>query len=121
MHAEHGVKLGRVGRPGGQRRRHAIAPQPGIAGEEVELVPDLQGKKAARMVGAQPQQRLRGIVPAPIDEMIDGGEMALLPRRDDVRRRRVMRIERRRNAGGFGAKPGLATVAASAAASGSPL
>ena len=64
VHAQERVIARHVRRPVGQRAGDAVAQEPGIAGEEVDLVTGLQRQQVVRMVGADPQDRPARLVPA---------------------------------------------------------
>jgi hypothetical protein len=67
-------------------------------------VTNLQRQQVVRMIGADPQERPAGLMPAPIDQMADRGKMALLARSPAMWRGRGVGSPRGVDAGRLGAE-----------------
>ncbi len=79
IHAEQRVIAGHVRRPGRQRPGDAIPQQALVAGEEVELLPELQRQQVVRMLEAQVFERARRQPPASGTPVPDRRQMPCLP------------------------------------------
>jgi hypothetical protein len=91
VHPEHRVITCHGGAPGWERPGDAIAKHPGVAGEKIDLVSDLQSERIARVFHAQVLQHEAGCPPAPLDQMTDRLHVSALAVGRGERLRRSMR------------------------------
>lgn len=103
MHAQHRVIAGHRRIPVGQGARDPVAQHPRMPGEEVDLVPREQAQRIARRLDRHVLEHPARRVPAPLDQMAERRDMALLPRRARRARRRRMSVPRHRELARLGA------------------